>query len=103
VLVDAAHPIAYVEVLDNSFRERDLVVPVGTEVVWTDGGRNEHDVTPSEFEADPAKAPWGITAPDFAEAGTYSRVFDVPGVYAYVCTLHGVADKGMAGTITVTG
>jgi plastocyanin len=103
VLVDTARRSAYVAVLDNSFRDRDLVVPAGTEVVWTNGGRNDHDVIPTEFEADPASAPWGITAAEFTGGTSYSHVFDVPGVYTYLCTIHGLGDKGMAGTITVTG
>ena len=53
-------------------------------------------------EETPEQAPWGVAAEEFAPQATYSHVFDTPGVYPYVCTIHGVRDKGMAGTIIVT-
>lgn len=93
----------FVQALDNSFRQRDLTVEAGTEVVWTNVGRNDHDVIPSEFEDTPETAPWGVVAEAFKPQQVFSHVFDSPGVYPYVCTIHGVRDKGMAGTITVTG
>ena len=96
-------PPVYVQALDNVFRQRDIVIPPGTEVVWTNVGRNEHDVVPSEFEKSPEEAPWGVPSESFAPQSTYSHVFVTPGVYRYVCTIHGARDKGMAGTITVTG
>ena len=95
-------PPVQVQALDNNFRARDVTVAVGTEVVWSNVGRNDHDVTPVEFEDDQAAAPWGAQADAFKPGGVYARTFDTPGVYAYVCTIHGVGDKGMAGTITVT-
>ena len=99
----SAQPPVYVQALDNTFRQRDIVIAAGTEVVWTNVGRNEHDVVPSEFEKTPEQAPWGVVVEAFAPQATYSHVFTTPGVYPYVCTIHGVRDKGMAGTITVTG
>jgi plastocyanin len=92
-----------VQARDNSFDDRDITIAAGTEVVWTNVGRNDHDVTPVEFEADATSAPWGATPPGLRPRESYSHVFDTPGVYAYLCTLHGARDKGMAGTITVTG
>ena len=91
-----------VQARDNVFVEPHVTVEVGTEVVWSNVGRNDHDVVPVEFEDDPTAAPWGVTPEAFRPGDVYSHVFDAPGVYAYVCTIHGIGDKGMAGTVTVT-
>jgi plastocyanin len=87
-----------VKALDNSFREQDLTIAAGTEVVFENVGRNEHNVIP-----DPNSIQgWGVSDQEFGPGATYSHVFTEPGVYAYVCTIHGVKGKGMVGTITVT-
>lgn len=87
-----------VKALDNSFREQELTVQAGTEVVFENVGRNDHNVIP-----DPNSIQgWGISDTEFGPGATYSHVFTEPGVYAYVCTIHGVKGKGMVGTITVT-
>lgn len=84
--------------LDNSFREQDITIAPGTEVVFENVGRNEHNVIP-----DPNSIQgWGISDTEFGPGATYSHVFTEPGVYAYVCTIHGVKGKGMVGTITVS-
>ena len=88
-----------VQALDNTFREDDLTIEVGTEVVFTNVGRNEHNVIP---EPDGPQG-WGVGEDLFAPGDVYSHVFTEPGVYEYVCTIHGVKRKGMVGTITVTG
>jgi plastocyanin len=86
--------------IDNTFRPGELTITAGTEVVFTNDGRNDHDVTPvpSSLFQD-----WGITKEHFAPGDVYTHVFDRPGTYEYVCTIHGVAGAGMVGTITVTG
>ena len=87
-----------VQALDNTFRPAELTVEVGTEVVFDNVGRNEHNVIP-----DPNSIQgWGVGEDQFAPGDSYAHVFDAPGVYAYVCTIHGVNGKGMVGTITVT-
>jgi plastocyanin len=45
---------------------------------------------------------WGVDETGFHPGDSYSHVFGRPGVYEYVCTIHGVNGKGMVGTITVT-
>src|SRR5688572_11882188 len=35
-----------VKALDNTFIEEQVDVAVGTEVVWKNGGRNDHDIVP---------------------------------------------------------
>ena len=86
-----------VQVLDNSFRPAELEVAAGTEVVWENGGRNDHNVLPVEGDA------WGVEAADFEPGATYRHRFTEPGTYAYYCSLHGTTTKGMVGSIVVTG
>lgn len=98
--------VVQVQALDNTFREKDVTIARGTEVVWTNVGRNDHDVQPDDAVPDEAvpddEGEWGVEAVAFAPGATFSHVFDAPGVYHYLCTIHGVAGRGMVGTITVT-
>jgi plastocyanin len=86
-----------VQVLDNSFRPEDLEVAAGTEVVWENTGRNDHNVLPVEGES------WGVEADDFEPGASYRHRFTQPGTYAYYCSLHGTTTKGMVGSVVVTG
>ncbi len=89
-----------VQALDNTFRVQDLTVEVGTEIRWTNVGRNQHNVVAvARTTADV----WGVEDVDFQPGDVYSHVFDHPGVFEYVCTIHGVEGRGMIGTVTVTG
>jgi len=84
--------------LDNSFIDEVVEVEAGTEILWTNNGRNEHNVVPvDETEM------WGIETADFQPGDEYSRVFDTPGEYPYYCSIHGTAEVGMIGTIVVAG
>lgn len=86
-----------VGVLDNTFRPERIEVAAGTEVVWENGGRNDHNILPVEGDA------WGVEASMFAPDDTYRHRFTDPGTIAYYCSLHGTTTKGMVGTIVVTG
>ncbi|HKA83216.1 MAG TPA: plastocyanin/azurin family copper-binding protein [Acidimicrobiales bacterium] len=88
---------APVTVLDNSFRPENIEVAPGTEVVWTNKGRNEHNVLHVDGDD------WGVEVDDFQPGATYSHTFDEPGVYRYYCSIHGTTDAGMIGTIVVSG
>jgi plastocyanin len=95
-LTDTAATIE-VTTLDNTFVEEEVNVEVGTEVVWKNGGRNDHDIVPVvESEG------WGVGSEGFHPGDAYSYVFTEPGEYPYYCTIHGTADVGMTGTIIVT-
>src|SRR5215203_1135471 len=92
-------PVTTVEVkaLDNTFVDEQVEVAAGTEVVWKNGGRNDHDIVPvAEGES------WGIGSEGFRPGDSYSHVFAEPGEYEFYCTIHGTADVGMTGTIVVT-
>jgi plastocyanin len=86
-----------VVVLDNSFRPENIEVPAGTEVVWTNKGRNEHNVLHVDGDD------WGVEVEDFQPGASYSHTFDEAGVYRYYCSIHGTTDAGMIGTIVVSG
>jgi plastocyanin len=88
-----------VTALDNNFVAQTVSVVAGTEVVFTNNGRNPHDVVPAD---DPNAREWGVLEADFQPKDTYSRVFDRPGTYVYYCTIHGTPTAAMFGTITVT-
>ncbi|MGH9216067.1 MAG: cupredoxin domain-containing protein [Acidimicrobiales bacterium] len=95
VVVIDTNPAA-VTALDNSFRPEDIEVAAGTEVVWTNKGRNEHNVLHVEGDE------WGVEVDDFQPGAVYSHTFDAAGVYRYYCSIHGTTDAGMIGTIVVT-
>jgi len=86
-----------VDVIDNSFRPPEVEVAAGSEVVWSNGGRNPHNVLPVEGDD------WGADADAFGPGDSYTHRFTEPGTYAYYCSLHGTTTKGMVGTIVVTG
>lgn len=90
---------AAVLALDNNFIPSDITVVAGTEVVFTNNGRNDHNVVPAD---DPGATTWGVLEAGFHPTDVYSRVFDRPGTYVYFCTIHGTKKAGMFGTITVT-
>ena len=87
---------AEVTALDNSFRPEGIEVAAGTEVVWTNKGRNEHNILHVDGND------WGVEVDDFQPGAVYSHTFDQAGVYRYYCSIHGTTDAGMIGTIVVS-
>lgn len=89
--------VVQVRSLDNTFRVADIEIVAGTEVWWTNNGRNDHNVLPVDPSQD-----WGIDTEDFAPGDEYRHVFDRPGTYLYFCSIHGTETVGMIGSVTVT-
>ena len=89
--------IADVSAVDNTFRPEELQVAAGTEVVWTNDGRTEHNVIPVDDDAG-----FRVDTEDFAPGDEYSFRFTEPGTYEYYCSLHGTAAAGMIGSVEVT-
>jgi plastocyanin len=81
---------------DNVFAPETIEVRAGTEVVWTNTGRNVHDIEPADGDD------WGVGQKAFGKGDVYRHVFSEPGEYAYYCTLHGTARAGMVGKVVVT-
>jgi plastocyanin len=96
-----AHPAPPAETVtviaaDNRFDPQETEVAPGTEVVWVNRGRNDHDlISDSGLE-------FGAVAADFKPGDEYRFVFTEPGEYPYHCTIHGTPEIGMIGTIVVT-
>ena len=85
------------DIQDNAFTQRVVVVSAGTEITWTNQGRNEHNVRPAvEGAFEP------ISTLDLAEKGdSASLVFETPGDFPYFCSLHGTATNGQTGRVIV--
>jgi plastocyanin len=83
---------AAVEVVDNSFDAENIQVAAGTNVVWSNRGRNVHDIIPIADNSD-----WGVGPDSFGPGGVYEHIFDEPGTHRYTCSLH----PGMTGAVVV--
>ena len=88
--------VVQVRSLDNSYRLADIEVAAGTEVWWTNNGRNDHNVLPVDDTQT-----WGIDTEDFAPGDEYRHVFDTPGTYLYYCSIHGTKTVGMISSVVV--
>jgi plastocyanin len=78
------------EIRQFAYQPKNVEVPVGTTVIWTNQDAIEHSVTASDGSFDS-----GL----FTQGGTFSRTFDQPGTIAYVCSRHG----SMIGEVNVIG
>lgn len=85
------------DIQDNAFTQRVVVVKAGAEITWTNQGRNEHNVRPSiEGAFEP------ISTLDLAEKGNSASItFDEPGDFPYFCSIHGTATRGQTGRVIV--
>lgn len=99
------------QALDNSFRPLEYEISAGTEVVFENRGRNDHNILPDQVGnddeltallADGKQDVWGVASTDFAPGNTYSHVFATPGTYTFYCSIHGSPGAGMYGTLVVT-
>lgn len=79
---------AAVDIVDNDFEPAELEVDAGETIEWTNTGDAEHTVTFAQ----------GPDSGELASGETFNHVFDEPGDYDYVCSIH----SGMEGTITVS-
>jgi copper-containing nitrite reductase len=90
---------------DMSFLPATITVNAGERVVWKNSSFAIHNVVDDASKATSVidvKLPSGVQPFDsgYMQPGqTYSRVFTVPGIYRYVCTLHEA--NGMKGVVIV--
>src|SRR5215469_13007859 len=90
---------------DMSFLPTTITVNVGQRVMWKNSSFTVHNVVDDASKAISVidvKLPAGVEPFDsgYLQPGqTYSRVFTVPGIYRYVCTLHEA--NGMKGVVIV--
>ena len=110
--VPANGEVVNIQALDNSFRPVDFEIAAGTEVMFDNRGRNDHNILPDTIKddagltallaTDTSPTAWGVASTDFVPGDTYSHLFNVPGVYNYYCSIHGAPGAGMYGTLTVS-
>jgi plastocyanin len=82
-------PGTQVSMKDIKFNPETVTIKPGGKVTWTNDDSVGHDVTADDFESG---------GPGEMQGGsTYSHVFDKPGTYDYVCSVH----PGMKGTVKV--
>ncbi|MFM8382104.1 MAG: plastocyanin/azurin family copper-binding protein [Actinomycetota bacterium] len=98
-----------IQALDNSFRPVEFEITAGTEVVFENRGRNDHNILPDAVANDEELTTllaggegWGVVAAEFVPGDTYTHTFDVPGTYTYYCSIHGSPGAGMYGSLVVT-
>ena len=92
-----AGTVVEVAAVDNVFKPETIEVKPGTKVVWTNEGRNNHDIVPVA-----ANGNWGVALEEFGADAVYSHTFTEPGAYDYYCTVHGTKTRGMIGKVVVT-
>lgn len=88
--------VVEISVVDNSFEPRWVVVSAGTEVRWTNNGRNDHNII-----AEPEGAFAGVDHGQFSAGSTHAVTFEKPGEFPYFCSLHGTPRNGQNGVIRV--
>jgi plastocyanin len=101
-----------IQVLDNSYRPLDFEIAAGTEVIFDNRGRNDHNILPDTITddagliallaSDPSPTAWGVASTDFVPGDSYSHLFNVAGTYNYYCSIHGAPGAGMYGTLVVS-
>jgi nitrite reductase (NO-forming) len=107
LLKRVANTSGIVGMSDMGFMPQTLVVNAGERVVWKNTSQVTHNVV-----ADPSKALYRVNVKlpagakpfgsEYLQPGqSFTRVFNVPGTYRYVCTLH--EGSGMKGVIIVKG
>ncbi len=90
---------------DMTFGPEHALINVGDTVVWIQEGAMPHTTSdgpgkaavPEHALLPEGAAPWDSGLLDFGQR--FSVVFDTPGEYTYLCTIHEAA--GMVGRITV--
>lgn len=89
---------ATVDVIDNDFTPKNLVIDAGTKVTFDATGHNQHDIAPD----DPEAFDFTVPAAKLPPGGKATFTFSKPGRYYYYCTIHATPTAGsMRAVITV--
>ena len=85
-----------------TFTPASRTVNVGTTVTWQNDSGVTHNVTWTDATGRSAAGAGDGTGDigDFG-SGTHTRVFGTAGTYNFYCTIHGTANSGMHGSLTV--
>lgn len=79
-----------VNIANFTFNPSNINVSSGTTITWTNGDGPSHTTTSDEE---------GWDSSVLASGDSFEVIFDVPGVFAYHCSIH----QSMTGTVTVEG
>lgn len=85
-----------IDVIDNAFEPRWIIVSPGTKVRWTNKGRNHHNIVP-----EPEGSFAGVEHEQFPNGSVHAVTFDAAGDFPYYCSLHGTPRNGQNGVIRV--
>ncbi|MCU0494392.1 MAG: plastocyanin/azurin family copper-binding protein [Chloroflexaceae bacterium] len=88
VVVEPAQSQPAVGMNNRQFSPASLTIQAGQTVTWTNNEALPHNITAADRS---------FSSANLTQGQTFSRRFDSPGSYSYLCTLH----AGMTGTITV--
>jgi len=91
-----------VVVQDNIFTPQTLRIRAGTEVVFRNQGFSPHRLAPAEPDRNFGRGPFGVVSDQFRQGARYSYRFDRTGEFRYYCTIHGLPDDRMHGSVIVT-
>lgn len=80
---------------DNNFVPQQVTVTEGSEVTFTNEGRNQHNIIAV------GKTPFSVETASFEPGESYRWKASKPGIYHYYCSIHGTATAGMTGTVQV--
>jgi len=80
---------------DNNFVPKELSVTEGSEITFTNEGRNQHNVVAV------GDTPFSAETSAFEPGESFRWKASKPGTYRYYCSIHGTATAGMTGTIQV--
>lgn len=94
-------PTVYVDIRNFRFNPSDIVVPVGTRVVFINQDSVEHNILQSGTRRVGAEPPL-FESPVLDTGQQWGFVFTQPGEYPIVCTVNGHQLMGMVGRIVVT-
>lgn len=86
-------PDVSISIGDNFFDPASRSVPVGTRVVWSNGGANPHTVTTT---SDPGES---FDSGVMNAGETYATLLSSEGTYSFICQIH---PSEMSVTLTVT-
>jgi plastocyanin len=92
-----------VEVVDSSFKPKEITVAVGAKVTWFQTGALPHTVTADDdsFNSSP-DCSFSDQSKCLTTGKTFSFTFAKAGTFPYYCELHGnKGGFGMAGTVIV--
>lgn len=86
-----------IKVVDNTFEPSYIKVSPGTKLVFTNEGRNQHNITPVTAGSFTA-----VKTDNFGPGKTASVTVSGAGDYAFYCTIHGTKSlRGQSGVIRV--